>query len=404
MLKGNLVIVQSGGPTAVINSSVAGVVEEAVRHREIREIYGGINGILGVLYEELIDLKKEAPEIISGLRRTPSSALGSCRYKLGEKDPERIFKALKAHNIRYFLIAGGNDSMDTGNKVVKMARDRNYELRVIGIPKTIDNDLCYTDHCPGYPSVARWLAIAIRDAGLDTEAIYTSDPVKIIETMGRNSGWVTAAAALSKERENDAPHLIYLPERPFIKEKFLEDVEKVYRKLGYCVTAVCEGLKDEKGEILIESKKATDIDKFGHAQRGGVGQYLCDLIAENLELKARSDMPGTIQRVSMVCASPVDLQEAYMVGRKAVDYAIQGNSGYMVSIIRKAAPYSSFTMLTELEKVAGKTRTLPDYFINSEGNFVTPMFLKWAKPLLGGPLPEYARIKKFFVKKKLKPY
>lgn len=405
-LKGNLVIVQSGGPTAVINSSVAGVVLEAMKYPEIKEIYGGINGILGVLHENLIDLRKEGKKTVHGLRTTPSSALGSCRHKLDTRDLERIFKVLKAYNICYFFIAGGNDSMDTGNKVAKLAKEKNYQLRVIGIPKTIDNDLCHTDHCPGYASVARWLAIATRDAGLDTEAIYTSDTVKVIETMGRNSGWVTAATALAKRKKTDAPHLIYLPERPFVHEKFLADVEQVYRKLGYCVIAVCEGLKDKKGNTLVESKKKVDVDKFGHAQRGGVGQYLCDLVAENLKIKARTDKPGTIQRVSMVCASPVDLREAYEVARKAVQSAVCGHSGYMVSIQREyriSGRYTFCTRLVELERVANKIRLVPEEYINRQGNFVSQEFYEYARPLIG-PLPRYTRLKKHFVKKRLPTY
>jgi len=405
MLKGNLVIVQSGGPTAVINNSVAGVVEEAKKYKEINEIYGGINGILGVLQENLIDLRKESKGTIKGLKTTPSSALGSCRYKLSETDLERILKVLRVHNIRYFLIAGGNDSMDTGNRIAKMTRERNYELKVIGIPKTIDNDLYYTDYCPGYPSVARWLAIATRDAGLDTEAIYTSDTVKVIETMGRDSGWVTAATALAKERENDAPHLIYLPERPFIKERFLEDVERVYRKLGYCVIAVCEGLKDEKSQTLVESRKTVDLDKFGHAQRGGVGQYLCDLITENLKIKARSDKPGTVQRVSMVCASEIDLKNAYLVGQIAVNCAVSGETEKMITLLRnpKGVLNSWYFGQVPLAMVANRTRKVPEDFINSEGNFVTPKFLRYAKPLIGR-LPKYVKLKKHFVEKKLTSY
>src|SRR3990167_2637994 len=213
-LKGNCIIAQSGGPTAVINSSIAGAIHECLKHKEIKGIYGAINGILGVLNENIVDLRKEKPAEIEKLRKTPSSALGSCRHKLKEEDLNKIVNVFSKYNIRYFFCAGGNDSMDTANKVSKLAQKEGYELNVMGIPKTVDNDLPITDHCPGYGSVARWLAISVRDAGLDTEAIYTSDTVKIIETMGRNAGWITASTALAKEREDDAPNLIYLPERP----------------------------------------------------------------------------------------------------------------------------------------------------------------------------------------------
>jgi len=402
-LKGNLIVVQSGGPTAVINSSIAGVIKEALTNEEIKNIYGGINGILGILKEEIIDLKKENQTTINRLKSTPSSALGSCRYKLKkQEDFERIFKVLRTHNIRYFLIAGGNDSMDTGNKIYKLAKEKKYELRVIGIPKTVDNDLVIIDHCPGYGSVARWLAIATRDAGLDTEAIYTSDTIKIIETMGRDSGWITGATCLAKERKNDAPHLIYLPEIPFNKEKFLADVERVYRRLGYCLITVCEGLKDEQGKALVESKRAVDTDDFGHAQRGGVGQYLCNLIAENLKIKARSDKPGTIQRVSMICASKIDIEEAYMTGRRAVQAAVNDYSGYMVGLIRSSDKY--IWSLIPLKKVANKKKMVPRNFINREGNFVTQKFYDYVKPLIGEPLPKYARLKKILIKKHLEEY
>ena len=410
-VKGNLIVLQSGGPTAVINSSVAGVVLKASASPGVGEVYGAINGILGVLNEELVDLKREDPGTIEGLRSTPSSALGSCRYKIDERDLERVFDVIRAHDIHYFLIAGGNDSMDTGDKVARMAQDSGYELRVIGVPKTVDNDLVETDHCPGYPSIARWLAIAVRDAGLDTEAIYTSDTVKVVETMGRDSGWVTAATALARENEDDAPHLVYLPERPFAEDRFLEDVDGVYRRLGYCVIAACEGLRDENGEILVESSAAVDEDAFGHAQRGGVGQYLCDLIAKNLKIKARADKPGTIQRVSMVGASRVDLEESFMVGQRAVEYALEGSSGHMVGIARGESPgtlvpddgsgYSSAARLVDFARVANSTKGVPDSFINPDGNFVSDEFTAWARPLIGD-LPKYARLQKFPVSKKLR--
>jgi len=403
VLKANVLIAQSGGPTAVINNSIYGVIQESVVHKKIKEIYGAINGILGILNEELIDLRKEEPSTIQGLRRTPSSALGSCRYKLSAKDYERIMKVFKAHSIRYFFYTGGNDSMDTAHKIYEIAKQSRYELKVIGIPKTIDNDLVKTDHCPGYGSVARFNAIATRDAGRDTDAIYTSDTVKIIETMGRNTGWITASTALAKEEENDAPHLIYLPERPFITEKFLDDVESVYKKLGRVVITVCEGLKDENGEYIVASKSKIDKNNFGHAQLGGMADYLCKLIAKELKIKARFDKPGTIQRTSMMCASETDIEEAYMVGRDAVKTAIEGKSGYMVTLVReKGKKYRCSTGLVRLEEVANKVKMVPEKFINKEGNFVTKEFMEYVKPLIGGPLPEYVRLKKKPVKKLLK--
>jgi 6-phosphofructokinase 1 len=398
-LKGNCIIAQSGGPTAVINSSIAGAIHECLKHKEIKGIYGAINGILGVLSENIVDLRKEKPAEIDKLRKTPSSALGSCRHKLKEEDLDKILSVFRKYNVRYFFCAGGNDSMDTANKVSKLAQKEGYELRVMGIPKTVDNDLPVTDHCPGYGSVARWLAISVRDAGLDTEAIYTSDTVKIIETMGRNAGWITASTALAKEREDDAPNLIYLPERPFDNEKFLQDVDRVYKKLGHVLITVCEGLKNKEGEYLTASRRSVDTDGFGHKQLGGVGDYLCDLIAANLKIKARFDKPGTIQRVSSVCASRTDLNEAYLVGKVAVRKAVSGMTDMMVTLVRaEGKEYRCFTGVTQLENIANKEKKVPDNFINADGNFVTEEFLNYVKPLIGSPLPEYARLRKYPVR------
>jgi 6-phosphofructokinase 1 len=394
-LKGNLIVGQSGGPTAVINSSLCGVIQEALRHDEIQNIYGMVHGILGVLNEDLIDLRRQDPRVIDGLKRTPAAALGSCRYKLSEEDYGKILEVFKRYNIRYFIYIGGNDSMDTAHKVGELAKKEGYELRCMGVPKTVDNDLAGTDHCPGYGSVARWNAIATRDAGRDTEAIGVVDNVKIIETMGRNTGWITASTALARDSEDSAPHLIYLPERVFDREKFLADVDRVYSKLGYCLITVCEGLKDETGEYLVASGRAVDVDKFGHKQLGGVAAYLCDLIATELKIKARFDKPGTIQRSSTLLASRTDLEEAYMVGAKAVELAVGGISDKMVSLVRESDhPYRCTTSTVDLDYVANAEKKVPDEFINEEGNFVTEEYYKYARPLIGDPLPEYIRFER----------
>ncbi len=402
-MKGNVLIAQSGGPTAAINSSCCGIIQEALKHgEEIDGIYGAVNGILGVLREEMLDLKKEDPATIERLKQTPSSALGSCRYKLTEKEYDRVLEVLQAHNIRYCFFIGGNDTMDTADRVEKLARQCGYELRVIGVPKTVDNDLVATDHCPGYPSAARWLAIAVRDAGLDTKAIYTTDTVKIIETMGRDSGWLTAATALARDKPGDPPHLIYLPEHPFDTERFLVDVKRVYDELGYVVITVCEGLRDREGRVLAESKQAVDVDTFGHAQRGGIADLLCHLIKDRLGIKARFDKPGTIQRVSMMCASEVGLKEAYQAGKTAVEQAVRGKSGYMITLERTPGrKYECTTGLVELERVANRKRMVPDEFINEDGNDVTKEFLEWLRPLIRPGLTEYAHLKRVLVKKKL---
>ncbi len=397
----HLLIAQSGGPTAAINNSVCGIIVEAMQRDNIGGIYGAINGILGVLNEELVDLRQEDPTTILNLRKTPSAALGSCRYKLSERDYTKLMGVFAAHNISYFLYAGGNDSMDTAHKVAQLAAERNYDLHVMGVPKTVDNDLMVTDHCPGYGSVARFNAIAVRDSGLDTEAIYTTDTVKIIETMGRDTGWITASTALGKDGPDSAPHLIYLPERPFVSGKFLEDVKSVYDRLGRVVICVCEGLKDEKGEFVKASTKKIDTDKFGHSQLGGVADYLVNLISEKLNLKARYDKPGTIQRVSMTCASQTDLEEAYRVGQIAISKAVDGETDKMVTLVRKGSdPYECETGLVELEKIALRTKKVPNEFISKDSNFVSKEFLEYAKPLIGGPLPEYAHLKKKMIEKR----
>jgi len=401
-LKGNLIVGQSGGPTAVINCSLAGVVQEAIGFPAIKGIYGMIHGIEGVLKDDLVDLRAEKAETIEGLRHTPSAALGACRTKLKDADYQRIIKVLQAHDVRYFLYIGGNDSADTCHHVGKLARESGYELRAIAVPKTVDNDLAYTDHCPGYGSVARFNAIATRDAGRDTEAIGIVDNVKVIETMGRNTGWITAATALAKEAADDAPHLIYLPERPFNMELFLEDVKAVFDRLGHCIITVCEGLRDEKGEELVASKRKVDTDSFGHKQLGGVADFLCGAIAENLSIKARFDKPGTIQRMSILAASPVDQEEAYLVGKRAVASAVDGVSGQMITLVRESnSPYRVTTGLAPLEEVANAEKTVPPEFINERGNFMTERYIEYARPLIGGPLPPYARLAGKRVAKKI---
>ncbi len=401
-MKGKAVVGQSGGPTAVINSSLVGVVQEALKHSEIEAIYGAINGIKGVLEEEFVDLGQEPAEVLEGLRRTPGAALGSIRYKVKEGDYERILQVFKAHNIRYFFYIGGNDSMDTAMKLDSLAKETGYELRVIGIPKTIDNDLAYTDHCPGYGSAARFVAMAVRDSGWDTRAMRVNSPVKIVEIMGRNAGWLAGAAALAKEREDDPPHLIYVPERPLSKDKLLRDVEEAYRRYGYVVIALSEGLVNEKGEPFGGEFAPKEVDAFGHVLKGGASDAAASLIKAELGLSTRIDKPNYLYRSFSLAVSEVDREEAYEVGKAAVLAALAGETGKMVTLIREPGPvYRSTTGLVELEKVANVERYLPDDFINGDGNFVTEAFIEYARPLIGGDLPPYARLRGVKVPKKL---
>jgi 6-phosphofructokinase 1 len=398
-LKGNMVIGQSGGPTAVINSSVCGAVQEAARHEAMGDIYGMLHGIQGFLQEDLVDLRRENPATIEGLRRTPSAALGSCRYRLTDQDYQRVVEVCQAHNIRFFFYIGGGDTMHNTYQIGQTAAAQGFEMRVMGIPKTIDNDLALTDHAPGFGSTARYEAIIFSEVVRDTIALRYTEVVKVVETMGRNSGWVTAAAAMA---DDYAPDLIYLPERPFVRDRFLADVEAVYKRQGYVVIAACEGLKSPDGGLVAAFQDAMNVDAFGHPELGGLGQCLVDLIVAELNLKTRLDKPGTMQRASGVCMSDADAQEAYMVGREAVRQAVGGTNGYMVSLVREPGDvYRCTTGLALLEEVANVEKLLPDEFINAEGNFVTEAFKAYTRPLLGGPLPDYVTLAQHRVPKRL---
>ncbi|MBI4671969.1 MAG: 6-phosphofructokinase [Chloroflexi bacterium] len=400
-LRGTLVIGQSGGPTAVINASLAGMLSEARQHSEIERVYGLVNGIKGALAENLSDLTNEDADTIRALERTPGAALGSCRRKLKADDYDRLFQVLEAHDVRYFLYAGGNDSMDTCHRMREEANRRGYALQVMGVPKTIDNDLAFTDHCPGYGTAARFIAQTTQDTGLDLFALRTFVQVCITEIMGRNAGWLTAAAILGKQRDGDAPHLVYVPERVFDEEKFLSDVERVYKQLGFVSVAISEGAHDEKGEPIGVSSAPTDA--FGHkvvALGHGVGHYLADRVTKRLRLAARCNRPGTIQRVSSAHYSQVDIDEAVVVGAAAVRQAISGDDGYMVTLVRSPeATYSCQTGLAKLADVANAERFLPDGFITPDGTGITAAFRDYALPLIGEPLPAPARLSGRMVKR-----
>ena len=405
---------QSGGPTAVINASVAGVVNEALNHECIEEIYGGLNGILGILNEDLIDLAGESQQAIRGLQHTPGAALGTCRYKLKkDSDYERVLQVFEAHNIRYFFYAGGNDSQDTANKISKLAKEKGYELRVIGIPKTIDNDLVATDHCPGYGSVIKHISTTVREMACDHEAMGQGDLVSILEVMGRNAGWIAAGAALAKRRDkpNDPPHLIYLPEVPFSAEKFLSDVRRTLSKERYCMIVVGEGLVDAAGNYVHASSSATDA--FGHSQLGGAGDYLRDLVESNLGIKARTAKFGISQRTAATHASKTDSDEAFLAGEAAVKAAIDGVTDKMVTLIRgEADQYVCETGLTDLSEVANGVKTLPADWINEDGTSMSFQFVKYALPLIQGEidvpfengLPKFAALGKTRIFRLLDPY
>ncbi|MDI7277021.1 MAG: 6-phosphofructokinase [Anaerolineae bacterium] len=388
----NLLVAQSGGPTAVINSSLVGVIEEARRWREVGTVIGAERGILGVLEETLVDLSAEEQATLTALRSTPSAALGTSRHKLKPGDLERIVEVFDRYDVAYFCYIGGNDSMDTASRIGALARERGYDLRVIGIPKTVDNDLVETDHCPGYGSAARFVASTLRDAGLDTEAGAASTPVKIIEIMGRHAGWLTGASALAREgRPDAAPHLIYLPERPVTLDAIISDVDRVARRHGCAVVAVSEGIRDPEGNFLAAASEA--VDAFGHKQLGGVSAYLADRVTQATGLKSRFEKPDTMQRASTALISAVDAEEAYEVGRAAVRAALEGHSGQMVNLIREPGPaYRVRTGLVALEKVANRERHLPAEYMAGPEEGVTEAFLAYARPLIGPPLPAHGRL------------
>jgi 6-phosphofructokinase 1 len=413
-LRGNAVVAQSGGPTAVINASACGVIQECLRLGDvIGALFGANNGILGIVQEDLFDLGAESADTIESLRCTPSSAIGSCRYKLGDLDADhdkyqRLLEVFRAHDIRYFFYIGGNDSMDTADKVNRLAAQEGFALRVAGVPKTIDNDLVATDHCPGYGSVAKYLATSAMEAGRDTEAMYTFDPVTVMEAMGRNTGWIAAATGLARRREEDAPHLIYVPEIPFSTERFLADVEEVHRRLGRVFVVASEGLVDDRGEYLAAMGS---VDAFGHRQLGGVGSYLQQLVTREIGIKCRYNKLDTCQRNAIHFASRTDSDEAYLCGQEAVRRAVAGASGFMVTLLRQGErPYRCTAGQAPLAEVANGVKRLPRDFLDVAGTQVTEALRRYAGPLILGEvplrmgadgLPDFPRLQRRPVTKKL---
>jgi ATP-dependent phosphofructokinase / diphosphate-dependent phosphofructokinase len=407
-LIGNLLVAQSGGPTAVINSSLAGVVQAAGRHRCISHIYGGRNGILGILNEQLIDLGRERPETIQALKHTPAAALGTCRYKIDfKKKPEkaaremdRLFKVLQAHDIRYFLYAGGNDSQDTADKIHQEALRRGYDMRVIGIPKTIDNDLPHTDHCPGYGSVAKYNTCTVMEIAADVSSMATDDGFCcIIEVMGRGAGWIAAGTALAKRKPDDAPHVILLPEIPFNESAFLAKVVEIVKALRYCIVVVGEGLKNPDGSEY--SADTSRLDAFGHPVLSGAADLLSEVVHGRLKTKTRSVKLGYAQRCAAHYASATDATEAAACGEAAVRAAIEGKSGFMVKIIRQSGPcYASTTGLHPLSDIANVEHLLPRDWVSADGFMPNEKFIQYARPLIEGEvkvpseggLPKFAEL------------
>ncbi|MGI6669008.1 MAG: 6-phosphofructokinase [Acetivibrionales bacterium] len=408
VLKGAAIFGQSGGPTAVINASASGVFQEALKQEAITAVYGAAHGIKGILDEKFYDIGKEDPYELELLKTTPSSALGSVRYKLknaeeDDTDYKRILEVFRKYNIRYFFYNGGNDSMDTCNKVSKYLQQCDYECRVIGVPKTIDNDLWATDHCPGYGSAAKYIATSIMEVYLDAH-VYNRGMITVLEIMGRNAGWLTAAAALA-QHAGYGPDLIYLPEIPFDIDRFIEEVLDIYKKKNGVIIAVSEGIRDKNGKYISEygSDLAKSKDAFGHAQLGGLASTLANILKEKSGAKVRGIEFSLLQRCASHIASLTDVNEAFMAGQMAVRNAVEGKSDYMVAFERAPGhEYKCNVKLVNLSDVANTEKKIPREWINESGNGVKKEFIDYALPLIQGTsappfengLPRFARLKK----------
>jgi 6-phosphofructokinase 1 len=406
---------QSGGVTAVINASACAVIETARRYPEkIGKVYAGYNGILGALREELIDTSQESHETIGALHRTPGGAFGSCRYKLksfeeSEAEYRRLIEVFQAHNIGYFFYNGGNDSMDTALKVSRLSEKMGYPITCIGIPKTIDNDLAVTDNCPGFGSAAKYLAVSTKEASHDIASMCdTSTKVFVMEVMGRHAGWLAAAAGLAARQNGDPPHVIVFPETPLNKEKFLAKVNKTVETEGYCVIVASEGARYEDGSFV--SASTTVIDSFGHQQLGGVAPALCTMIKREHGYKYHYAVADYLQRSARHIASRVDVEQAYAVGKAAVELAVTGKNALMPSIVRESnAPYRWSIGEVQLEEVANYEKKMPMSFIDEDGFGITDTCREYLEPLIEGEeyppylngLPRFAKLRKVMVEKKL---
>ena len=415
MTKANAFYAQSGGVTAVINATACGVLQTAAEHKDvIGKVLVGANGIVGALNEDLIDASKETKRSIAGLRSTPGGAFGSCRYKLKpyEEDPReyrRLIEVFKAHNIRYFFYNGGGDSQDTANKVSQLGVRLGYPLQCIGVPKTVDNDLPLTDCCPGFGSVAKYVAVSTKEAALDIESMCaTSTKVFVLEVMGRHAGWIAAAGALARQQLGDAPHIILLPEVPFNQQQFLRRVKATVAEKGFCVVVVSEGLRFANGKFVGESGAAKDA--FGHAQLGGVAPVVANLVTSKLGYKNHWAVADYLQRAARHIASATDVEQAYALGRAAMKLAVAGKTAVMPTIVRTSdVPYRWKIGEAKLSKVANVERFMPKSFISKDGFDITPEALRYLTPLIAGEdypqykngVPEYVRLKLQRVAKKL---
>lgn len=403
-MQNNCIVAQSGGPTAAINSSLCGVVKTALKSSSIDRVYGAVHGIEGIINGKIIDFGLQDSFEIELLKYTPSSALGSCRYKLkdfneDESDYKNIFSNFEKYNIRYFFYIGGNDSMDTVDKLSRYAKNKGYEIKIIGIPKTIDNDLYGTDHTPGFGSAAKYVATSIMELSRDG-MVYDKGIINIVEIMGRNAGFLTASSALARI-DKFAPHLIYLPEIPFNMDRFLKDVKNAYEKCKKVTIAVSEGIRYEDGSFVYEDKSVIGHDRFGHAQMGGVGRILGKVIKDNICKRVKVIEFNVLQRCAIHFASKTDIDEAYKCGEYGVLQALKGESGKMVSLNRISNnPYICELGLVDVSSVANHEKKFPKEWINESGNDITDEALEYLKPLILGEvelptengLPRFSKI------------
>ncbi len=379
----NILIVHGGGPTSVINASLYGAVKEAKKYKEIEHIYAAKNGTGGLMREELIELENIPDEKLELLLNTPGSAIGTSRDQIEQAEYDRMIEVLIKKNIKYVLFNGGNGSMDTCGKLYKNCQARGLDIRVMGIPKTHDNDIAITDHSPGYGSIARYMAQSVKEVAADVKGLPIH--VVVVEALGRNAGWTTAASALADDGDGVGPDLIYLPERPFDEDRFLDDVKKLLEKKSGIVVVASEGLRDKDGKPIVEP-----IFQVGRATYfGDVSQHLANLIIKKLGYKARGEKPGLVGRAAAHEQSPVDREEAVLAGKMACEAIMNGESGKMVAFERVSTePYVMKPFLVDIDKVMMYERTMPDEFINEEGNGVTEAFKEWCRPLIGGELPK----------------
>ena len=412
-MKKNAFYAQSGGVTSVINASACAVILEAKKSAKIGKVYAGKNGILGALREELIDTSKESKKFIESLRYRPGGIFGSCRYKLKSieenlKEYKRLIDVFRAHNIGYFFYNGGNDSADTALKISQISDKLNYPLQCIAIPKTVDNDLAVTDCCPGFGSVAKYVVTSTIEAALDVESMYeTSTKVFILEVMGRHAGWIAGSSCLAQNSHPGAPHIILLPEVSFNQRKFLSKVKDTVKKNGFCVIVASEGIKDSRGKFLAESDSK---DAFGHSQLGGVAPRLAKLINNKLKLKNHWAVADYLQRSASHLSSGIDRAQAYEVGKKAVQFAVDGQNGVMPVIKRKSSkPYKWEVVSASLTKIANVEKKLPAGFIAKDGHGMTKRARSYFQPLIEGKVDKIKNInyqcgKMEMVNKKLKAW